>query len=60
MVKVLCTVFTGNDFFRGGDEVMVITKIKMFVQRWCRATIRVVEIDRGVFMTKLNINAGNI
>ena len=39
---------------------MVITKNKIFIQIWGRETIRVVERDRGVFMNKLNSDAGNI
>ena len=36
---------------------MVITKIKIAVQRWGRVTIIVVEIDRGVSITKFNSDA---
>ena len=39
---------------------MVITKIKIIVRIWGRSKIRVVERDRGVFMTKLNSDAGTI
>ena len=37
---------------------MVITKIKIVVQIWGRVTLRFIERDRGVSMTKLNSDAG--
>ena len=56
-----CAQFcTESDVVEGGGEGMVITKIKIFVQRWGRATIRVFERYRGVSMTNLNSNAGTI
>ena len=39
---------------------MVIIKINIFVQRWGRLTIIVVERDRGVSMNEFNINAVTI
>ena len=51
---------TGNNVVKGGGEVMMITKIKFFVQRLGRAMIIVLARDRGVFMNKLNSNAGTI
>ena len=39
---------------------MVIAKIRIFFQIRGRVMIRVIEKDRGVFMTKLNSDAGTI
>ena len=51
---------TRNDAVKGGGESMMITKIKIFVQSLGRSMMRVVERDRGVFMNKLNSDAGTI
>ena len=39
---------------------MVITKIKIVVQRWGKVTIIVVEIDRVVYTTNLSSDVGTI
>ena len=51
---------TRNDAVKGGGESMMITKVKIVVQTWGRVTIRVVERDIVVSMSKLNSDAGTI
>ena len=58
--RACAQIRTGNDVVEGGYEGMVITKIKIVVKIWGRATIRFVERDRVVFMTNFNSNASTI
>ena len=60
MGKACAQFCTGIDIIEGGGKGMVITEVKIFIQRLGRVTIRFVERDRGFSTTKLNSKVDTI